>query len=107
MDNKTYLLKISGSIGAAKHKEFEQTIRFVLNMLPTSCVSGHLALDVFHPDHYHVFTMWRSGEELAMFKHSDEFNLIKGSFDTLGFIDHSIAARQADVKTFLVEDDDS
>lgn len=106
MENKSYLLKISGSIGSTKHKEFEQTIRFVFNMLPSSCISSHLALDVFHPNHYHAFTLWQSDEELTNFKNSDEFNLIKGSFHTLGFVDKSIVAQLADVQTFQIEEND-
>ena len=106
MDKNTYLLKISGSIVSEKHKEFEQTIRFVFNMLPSGCFASHLAIDVLHPNLYHVLTLWRSGEQLASFNSSDEFNLIKGSFQTLGFVNKSIAAKVANVNVFRIESDD-
>jgi len=106
MDKKSYLLKISGSIGSTKHREFEQTIRFVFNMLPSGCYSSHLALDVLHPHLYHVFTLWHSASELRMFRNSEEFDLIKGSFRTLGYIDRSFGARLVDDLTFEITEED-
>lgn len=107
MDKKSYLLKISGSIGSSKHREFEQTIRFVFNMLPEGCVSSHLTLDVFHPHLYHVFTLWHSASELTAFKSSGEFNLIRGSFRTLGLVDRSFSASLVDEGTFEMTEGDN
>lgn len=106
MDNNTYLFKISGSIGSAKHKEFEQTIRFVFNMLPFGCFSSHLALDVFCPDHYHLFTIWRTADALSAFKQSDEFNIIRGSFQALGTLDESVDAELTGTQTFRISTSD-
>ena len=106
MDKKSYLLKISGSIGSTKHREFEQTIRFVFNMLPSSCSSSHLTIDIFHPHLYHVLTLWHSASELAAFRNSEEFSLIKGSFHTLGFVDRTLVARLMDEHTFEITEDD-
>jgi hypothetical protein len=100
MDNKVYLLKISGTIGLPKHKEFEQTIRFVFNLLPTTCLSNHLSMDVFNPNVYHLLTLWRTSNDLSTFKQSSEFHLIKGAFDTLGYMDRAFAGRMSDVQTF-------
>ena len=106
MDKKSYLLKISGSIGSTKHREFEQTIRFVFNLLPASCFSSHLAHDTFHPHLYHVMTLWHSAPDLTAFRNSEEFNLIRGSFQTLGFLDRSVAAILVDEHTFEITDKD-
>lgn len=108
MDKKSYLLQISGSIGPSKHREFEQTVRFVFNMLPGSCYSSHLTIDIFHPHLYHVLTLWRSASDLVTFKTSEECNLIKGSFRTLGYIDRTLAAKLVDEHTFEIteEEDD-
>ncbi|MEJ1238274.1 hypothetical protein WBG78_09105 [Chryseolinea sp. T2] len=107
MDKKSYLLKISGSIGSSKHREFEQTVRFVFNMLPGSCYSSNLTLDVFHPHLYHVLTLWRSATDLAAFKASEEFDLIKGSFRTLGYIDRTFAASLIDEHIFEITEGDN
>jgi hypothetical protein len=100
MDKKRSLLKISGTIGAAKHKEFEQTIRFVLNLLPPTCIASHLSQDVFRPDMYHVFTLWITSNDLARFKDSNEYQLIRGAFQALGFLDMALEGDLAEAQTF-------
>jgi len=107
MDKKSYLLKISGSIGATKHREFEQTIRFVFNMLPPSCSSSHLAHDTFYPNLYHIITLWHSVTEMRAFRISQEFNLIKASFHTLGLFDQTLAAASIDEHTFEVDEEEN
>ena len=107
MDRKSYLLKISGSIGSSKHREFEQTVRFVFNLLPGSCYSSNLTLDVFHPHLYHVLTLWRSSGDLLAFKSSEECDLLMGSFRTLGTIDGSLAASLINEHTFEITEEDS
>jgi hypothetical protein len=104
MDNTIYLLKISGTIGSTKHQEFEQTIRFVFNLLPITCVSSHLSIDVFNTDVYHLFTVWRTGTDLSKFKRSSEFQLIKGAFDALGFVDRSFGDHKTNVLGFKSDD---
>lgn len=99
--DRAYLLKISGSIGPAKQREFEKTIRFVFNMLPSACLGSHLAIDAFYPNHYYVLTLWRSNSELSAFRHSDEFSIIKGSFDTLGF-DSDSGFGLGDVRSYQI-----
>lgn len=104
MDSRVYLLKISGSIEPAKRKEFEKTIRFVFNMLPSGCLGSHLALDAFYPNHYYVLTLWRSDTELSLFKQSDEFSIITGSYDTLGFINTNTASDFARVQAYRIHE---
>jgi hypothetical protein len=104
MDNKICLLKISGTIGSPKHKEFEQTIRFVFNLLPSTCLASHLARDVFRTDAYHLFTLWPTATDLSIFKESSEYDLIRGAFDALGFMDRSFAGHLSDVQTFESDD---
>ena len=100
MESKPYLLKISGSISVEKRKEFEQTVRFVFKLLPDSCFSSHLALDVFNDNLYHLFTLWKSEVDLGKFKRSNEYNVIKGSFQTLGILDNYVTATWTDVQWF-------
>jgi hypothetical protein len=100
MDIKIYLLKVSGSIAPPKHKEFEQTIRFVFNMLPPGCFSSHLAIDILNSDLYHFFTMWHSQSDLAAFKNGNEFQMIKGSFHTLGIPNSSRPGKLVEIQTF-------
>jgi len=100
MDKKRCLLKISGTIGVLKQKEFEQTIRFALNLLPPNCINSHLARDVFHPDMYHVYTLWKSSEDMASFKTTNEYHLMRGSFQALGFLDMDLEGELADEQVF-------
>lgn len=105
--DRAYLLKISGSIGPSKQKEFEKTIRFVFNMLPSGCLGSHLVLDAFYPNHYYVLTLWRSNSELFAFRHSDEFSIIKGSFDTLGVANGNSSFELADVRAYQIHMSDT
>lgn len=104
MDKKSFLLQISGSIGPSKHREFEQTVRFVFNMLPGSCYSSHLTLDVFHPHLYHLITLWNSAEDMMKFRNGEECELIKSSFRTLGYIDRTFAANLIDEHSFEISE---
>jgi hypothetical protein len=105
MITKHYLLKISGSIRANKHKEFEQTVRFVFNLIPSSCLSSHLALDVFNANMYHLFTLWRSESDLGAFKRSNEYQLLRGSVQTLGYSEDPDKGELVDVQAFEVDFD--
>lgn len=107
MESKPCLFKISGSINTEKHKEFEQTVRFVFKLLPHSCFSSHLALDVFNTNVYHLFMLWSSDAELDAFKHSNEYHVIKGSFQTLGLMDTYVTATCLDVHGFEMNDADT
>jgi hypothetical protein len=100
MANKIYLLKIFGTISSAKQKEFEQTIRFAVNLLPSSCISSHLSMDVFNSNTYHFFTLWRSPADMAAFRRSNEFDLIRGAFQALGFLDRSFVGELIDEQVY-------
>jgi hypothetical protein len=105
MDNKRFLLKISGTISSGKHREFEQTIRLAFNLLPSSCISSNLSRDVFRADMFYLSTLWRSHEDLAAFKHSNEYQLMKGSFQALGFLNISLEGELAEEQTFHVHEE--
>lgn len=79
-----YFLKISGFIRKEKQREFQQTVQFIINHLPPQCIESHLASDVFIPDQFHFFTSWDSKPSLNSFSSSEEFELLKGAFNTLG-----------------------
>jgi quinol monooxygenase YgiN len=100
MANHIYFLKITGTISWGKHTEFQQTIQFIFNHLPAGCLAHDLARDVFTPNVYHLFSMWDSEETLGVFKISKEYQLLKGSFQTLGFYESTTTGRLADVQLF-------
>jgi quinol monooxygenase YgiN len=100
MANNTYFLKITGSITWEKHREFQQTVLFVFNHLPTGCIVHDLTQDVFNLNVFHLFTMWASEEALATFKNSHEYHLLKGSFKTLGSYTSTTTGRLASVQMF-------
>jgi hypothetical protein len=100
MLNTTYFLKISGTINWGKHTEFQQTIQFLFQHLPGGCVARDLARDVFNSNVYHMFSLWSSQESLSSFKASNEYHVLKGSFQTLGFYESTTTGRLADVQMF-------
>ena len=100
MANNTYFLKITGTISWGKHTEFQQTIQFVFNHLPAGCIAHNLARDVFTPNVYHLFSMWNSDASLAAFKGSKEYQVLKGSYQALGFYQSTTTGRLADVQLF-------
>ena len=99
-----YFLKISGTVGAGKQREFQQTVQFVFNHLSSGCLSHHLTLDVYAPEHYHVYCLWNSENSLLAFKSSHEFGLIKGAFQTLGSYNQTMSGRWADIQLFELID---
>lgn len=100
MANNTYFLKITGTITLGKHREFQQTVLFVFNHLPAGCMSHDLSQDVFNVNVFHLFTMWNSAAALTAFKNSHEYQLLKGSFQTLGSHASDTTGRLADVQMF-------
>ena len=102
MANNIYFLKITGSINSGKQREFQQTVQFIFNHLPSGCFAHDLSLDVFRPNMYHLFSMWHSEEAMVIFKRSNEYQLLKGSFQTLGTYESAITGRLADVQMFEV-----
>jgi hypothetical protein len=95
-----YFLKMSGSISIGKQREFQQTITFIFNQLPSACVSRHLALDMNVSNLYHIYSIWQSEESLLAFKMSSEFELLKGTFQTLGVYNDTLAGRWASIQLF-------
>ena len=106
MDNYTYFLKVSGSINSGKHREFQQTVQFIFNHLPPGCLTHHLALDVFNTNLYHLYSIWQSEGALAAFKNSYEYQLLKGSFQTLGDHQNTTGGRLADLQLFEITQND-
>lgn len=97
-----YFLKISGTVSAGKQREFQQTVQFVFKQLSPSCLNHNLTLDVHTVELYHVYTLWDSEAALHAFKKSNEFELIKGAFQTLGSYKDTLSGRWADVQLFEV-----
>jgi quinol monooxygenase YgiN len=85
-----HFLKISGDIGNNKEKEFEQTIRFVFNQLPDDCIDRNLTQDTFNMGHYVFYSVWHNERALLKFMKSEEYDLIKGAFETLGFYENTV-----------------
>lgn len=102
-----YFLKISGTVSAGKQREFQLTVQFVFNHMPSGCVNHNLTLDVYSPELYHVYSLWNSEISLYAFGSSNEFELIKGAFQTLGSYKDTMSGRWADIQLFEVNDLDS
>ena len=97
-----YFLKISGTVSPGKQHEFQQTVQFVFNHLPSRCLNHNLAMDVHMPELYHVYSLWNSEAALFAFRTSKEFELIKGALQTLGDYKDAMSGRWADVQLFDV-----
>jgi quinol monooxygenase YgiN len=101
MDKDTlYFLKISGNVSAGKHREFQQTVQFIFNHLPSGCLGRNLALDVHHANLYHIYSLWDSESALEAFKNSNEFELMRGAFQTLGAYEETMAGKLAETQLF-------
>ncbi len=98
--NNLYFIKISGQINPSKQKEFQQTVQFVFNHLPSQCIEKSLALDVHHPELYHLYSLWKSEGAVMTFKGSNEFELLKGAFQTLGSYKDTVTGRKANIQLF-------
>lgn len=97
---KLYFLKISGAIGVGKQREFQQTVQFVFNHLPSDCIDYNLCLDVHQPELYHLYSLWKSEDSIVAFKLSHEFELLKGAFQTLGYYQETMTGSRADIQLF-------
>lgn len=95
-----YFLKISGTVGAGKQREFQQTVQFVFNHLSSDCLNHNLAHDVHTPELYHLYSVWNSEDSLYTFSSSHEFQLIKGAFQTLGSYKDTMSGRSASFQLF-------
>lgn len=95
-----YFLKISGLINKTKHQEFQQTVQFIFNHLSSACLSHNLALDVNTTNLYHFYSLWQSEDSLLAFKASQEFELLKGAFQTLGQYEETMSGKKADMQLF-------
>lgn len=100
--NNLYFLKISGTVGTGKQREFQQTIQFVFNHLSSNCINHNLTLDVHIPQLYHVYSLWKSENSLSAFRSSNEFELIRGAFQTLGTYKDTMSGRWADIQLFEI-----
>lgn len=95
-----YFLKVSGSVAVGKQREFQQTVQFIFNHLPSTCLNRNLTLDIYNHNQYHFYSLWRSEEALIEFKHSHEFELLKGAFQTLGNYTDTMTGRSAELQSF-------
>jgi hypothetical protein len=102
--NICYFLKMSGWVQNAKRKEFEQTVRFVFNQLPSECLQRDLTIDGATGDQYLFNTLWLSQNSLLKFMESEEFILIKGAYSALGAlnkVEQGVAEQQTPDSNFL------
>jgi hypothetical protein len=81
---KEFVLITSGTVGENKRKEFEQTVKFVLNHVPTGCTRRDFSIDVNVTGRYHLLIGWDSIDALNAFKSSEEVRLLQGAIETLG-----------------------
>jgi len=85
-----HFLNISGEVGYNKKREFEQTIKFIFNQLPSECIHRCLATDIYKEHHYFFLSTWIDERSLSRFIESEEYQLIKGAFDVLGHFDNTV-----------------
>ena len=95
-----YFIKISGTIRDEKRKEFQQTVQFIFNHLPSECLGHNLALDVHISDLYHIYLLWSSEYSLIKFNKSHEYELLKGAYRTLGSYRETISGKKSDLTLF-------
>lgn len=95
-----HFLKISGFIRNDKQREFQQTVQFIINHLPLQCLESHLAADVFIPDQFHFFTTWDSETALNSFNSSEELELLKSAFYTLGTFESIVTGNKTEGTIF-------
>ena len=81
---KEFVIVSSGTVGENKRKEFEQTVKFILNHVPAGCTRRDFSIDVNVTGRYHLLIGWDSLEALNAFKSSDEVRMLQGAIDTLG-----------------------
>lgn len=81
---KEFVIVSSGTVGENKRKEFEQTVKFILNHVPAGCTRREFSIDVNVSGRYHLLIGWDSLEALNNFKSSDEVRLLQGAIETLG-----------------------
>lgn len=82
-------LEISGEIGSNKEREFKQTVQFVINQLPSECIKHSLTEDVLLGGRYVFYSLWLNENSMMEFMQSQEYLLIKGSFNVLGRFEKS------------------
>ena len=104
-DNKACFLKVTGLVPSAKHKEFEQTFRFVSNHMPVNCLQQSLSADILNPNLYYFFSLWPSRESLLAFCHSKEYDVLMGAYKVLGSLEDNVNGPLVDVKLFEVTDE--
>jgi hypothetical protein len=103
MDKTTpYFLRISGDVPGNKRREFEQTLKFVFNQLPSECIEHSLSADVFVDGQYHFFSLWLTGSAMKSFMASVEFQLLTGAYFTLGDEQKTVHGPIADIQAFRV-----
>lgn len=103
MENDSkFFIEISGWINTGKHHEFQQTVKFIFNHLSSSCLRHNLALDVETPNLYHIYCLWQSHDSLTAFTSSNEFQLLKGAFKTLGEYQDTVSGKEAEAHLFEI-----
>ncbi len=83
-----------------KQKEFHQTVRFILNHLSADCLGSNLAHDVNDADLYHFYSLWSSEGSLRKFENSNEFQMLKGAFKTLGNYQDTMWGKKSELTLF-------
>lgn len=100
MDNNQHFLKMTGWVPQNKRKEFEQTFRFVEIQRSPDCLHFKLTVDIFTPNEYHFFSVWPSKESLEAFCVSQEFQVLRGAFQTLGLSETDPGEEHSEMKSF-------
>jgi hypothetical protein len=100
MDEKSHVhfLKISGLVANNKKKEFEQTVQFVFNQLPAVCTERSLAIDFQKQERYYFYSVWQNESSLKKFMESEEYQLIRGAYEALGYYEKTVFGPGTEIK---------
>ena len=79
-----YYVRLTGTISRQNRWEFEQTFRIFSSEIPTSCSGYFIAKDVLNENIYHFISYWPNLESFESFVNSTPYNMLTGSFRTLG-----------------------
>lgn len=99
-----HCLKMSGIVPLGKHREFEQTFRFVANHLSHNCIEFKLFADALVANQYHFMAFWSTLESMDLFCTSNEFFVLLGAFKTLGTLHKSETLEWLNIKQVNIPD---
>ena len=79
-----YLLRVKGIISLNKKREFDQSLRLLVEQFPPKWHAVYVANDIIQQDVYYFDSVWESKEELNEFMDDQNYKVLMGAFKVLG-----------------------